>query len=117
VSGTFQSVPGPELAANLTVLNAAIVPSLGRPLSGNRPNVTLNVIPPGAMYGDRQSQLDLRVGKLFTYGSARTSINLDVYNALNSDAVVVENSAYGRFRQPLRTAVARFAKITVQFDF
>jgi hypothetical protein len=38
-------------------------------------------------------------------------------NALNSDAVVVENSAYGRFRQPLRTAVARFAKITVQFDF
>ena len=36
VSATFQSVPGPQLAANINFPSAAIAPSLGRPLSGNQ---------------------------------------------------------------------------------
>ena len=67
VAATFQSKPGAMLAANYAVPNAAVVPSLGRNLSGNAPNVTVNLVAPGTMYGDRINQLDLRVGKTLKY--------------------------------------------------
>ena len=68
VAATFQSKPGAMLAANYAVPNAAVVPSLGRDLSGNAPNVTVNLIAPGTMYGDRINQLDVRVAKTLTIG-------------------------------------------------
>ena len=39
----------------------------------------------GRMYGDRLNQLDVRVSKLLNWGRRRTSLNLDVYNAMNSN--------------------------------
>ena len=64
LSGTFQTIPGPQISANLVVLNADIAPSLGRNLAGNAANVTVPIIAPGTLYGDRLHQIDLRVGKL-----------------------------------------------------
>ena len=63
LSAVFQSKPGAMLAANYAVPNSAVAPSLGRNLSGNAPNVTVNLVAPGTMYGDRINQLDVRVGK------------------------------------------------------
>ena len=67
LSATFQSKPGALLAANYAVPNSAVAPSLGRNLSGNAPNVTVNLVAPGTMYGDRINQLDLRVAKILKY--------------------------------------------------
>ncbi len=117
ISGTFQSLPGPLIAANRVVPTLEVVPSLGRPLSGQAPNVTINMVQPGAMYGERLNQLDLRFGKLFGGGGMRTSLNLDVFNALNSNAVLTENSAYASWRAPLTILQPRFMKISVQLDF
>ncbi|PYR30934.1 MAG: hypothetical protein DMF92_07070, partial [Acidobacteria bacterium] len=128
VSGSFQSVPGPLVAANFNAPNALVAPSLGRSLSGGSPNVTVNlikqyVITPsplyavGAVYGERMNQLDLRVGKLLKIGQTRSVISLDIYNALNSNAVLTESNAYAIFRQPQVILLARFAKISLQFDF
>ncbi len=72
-SATFQSTPGAMLAANYAAPNSAVAPSLGRNLSGNAPNVTVNLIAPGTLYGDRVNQLDLRVGKVLRFGRVRTS--------------------------------------------
>jgi hypothetical protein len=116
VSGTFQSLPGPQLSANLVVPNAAIVPSLGRNLSGGV-NATVNIIMPGTVYGERLNQLDFRVGKLFRLGSRRLSLNLDVYNAFNAATVLTYSNQYASLYRPQSILQARFAKISTQFDF
>ncbi|PYR64182.1 MAG: hypothetical protein DMF88_23665, partial [Acidobacteria bacterium] len=53
VSGSMQSVPGPEVQANFVASTALAAQSLGRPLSGGAPNVTVNIVQPGSMYGER----------------------------------------------------------------
>lgn len=116
-SATFQSLPGQSLLANYNVPNAQVQPSLGRPLSGNAANVTVNLIQPGTLYGDRLNQLDLRVSKMFPLATTRTTLNLDVYNALNSSAALVQNNNYASWQQPQRIINARFFKISAQFDF
>ena len=117
VSGTLQSVPGPVILANYVVANALVQPSLGRPLSGNAANVTVNVVEPGTMYGERLNQLDFRFSKILKYARTRTSLNLDLYNALNANTVLTQNNSYAVWQQPQTILLSRFAKISVQFDF
>jgi hypothetical protein len=117
VSATFQSIPGPPVAANYNAPNSVVVPSLGRILSGNAANVTVNIIEPGTMYGERLNQLDLRVAKIFQLRGTRAVLNLDVYNALNASTVLLENPSFGAWRRPQTILLARFAKVGVQFDF
>jgi hypothetical protein len=119
-SAAFQSVPGQPLAANYGVANSAVSPSLGRNLAGNAPNVTVNLVPPGTLYGDRTNQIDLRLAKILKFGRTRTQVGLDVYNALNSSAVLGYNQAYilnGAWLTPNSVITGRFAKISAQFDF
>ena len=116
-TAAFQSIPGPPLAANLVVPNATVAQSLGRSLSGGAQNITVNIIQPGSMYGDRLNQLDLRLSKLLGAARRRVSVNLDVYNVLNSNAVQVESNVYSTWRRPQSILVPRFAKISAQWDF
>ena len=117
VGGSFQSVPGPAVIANYNAPNSVVTPSLGRPLAGGAANVTVNLVPPGTMYGDRVNQVDLRVGKIFRFGQRRASLNLDIYNALNSSAVQGESQAYGTFRLPQLVMMGHFVKVSTQWDF
>jgi hypothetical protein len=120
LSATFQSKPGAMLAANYAASNSIVAPSLGRDLSGNAPNVTVNLVAPGTMYGDRINQLDFRVAKTLTYGRSRTLIALDLYNALNSSAVLTYNNTYvpaGPWLQPLTILTPRFFRLTGEIDF
>ena len=118
VSGTFQSKPGAQLAANYNVPNAIVAASLGRSLSGNAANVAVNVVAPGTLYGDRITQLDFRVAKILKLGRTRTQVGVDLYNALNSSAVQTYNQTFGpAYLTPTLVLPARFAKISAQVDF
>jgi hypothetical protein len=122
VGVSFRSSPGPVLAANLVVPNAVVRESLGRDLSGGAANVTVNLVQPGTMYGDRLNQLDLRFGKILRSGPVRTVISVDVYNSLNSNPVLSENPAYrdsslSGWRIPTSILPARFVKFGAQVDF
>ncbi|HET9831990.1 MAG TPA: carboxypeptidase-like regulatory domain-containing protein [Vicinamibacterales bacterium] len=117
--GTPAGVGG-ALAANYTVLNAVVQPQLGRPLSGGAPNVTANIVEPGVLYGDRVNEVDLRLGKIFRFGHMRTTVGVDIYNLLNSAAILSYNQAYiagGAWLGPTSEMSARFAKLSLQFDF
>jgi hypothetical protein len=116
-SASFQSIQGPEILANYVATNAVIQPSLGRPLSGGAANRTVNLINPGTMFGERLYQLDLRFGRTMRSGPLRTTVNLDIYNALNTDVVLALNNAYAAWQQPQQIIQARFFKFSVQVDF
>lgn len=117
VSGTFQSIPGPQIVANYVAGNPIVSPSLGRNLAGGETNITLNLVKPGTLYGERLNQLDLRVGKILRFGRTRATVNLDLYNALNGNAVLQQSNTFGNWQQPQGILVARFAKMGVQLDF
>jgi hypothetical protein len=77
LSGTFQSIPGPQIAANNIYVGS--VPSLGRPFTLGQANV--NLVEPGTLYGDRLNQFDLRFTKIVSVGRGRVDLNVDLYNA------------------------------------
>jgi hypothetical protein len=114
VSGTFQSIPGPALAANVVYSGAQT--SLGGPF-GAGGTMSINVIPPMTMFGDRLNQLDLRFGKVWRFGSARAVTSVDLFNALNVSPVIAESSNYANWRQPSTILSPRFARLSLQFDF
>jgi hypothetical protein len=117
VSAALQSNPGPELLANYTATTAEIRPSLGRDLSGGARNVTVNLIAPRSMYGERLNQLDLRFGKIVRIDRVRANIGVDLYNALNAAPVITVNNAFATWLQPQSILPARFAKVVLQLDF
>ena len=118
ISTTYQTKAGPQVLANYNAPNAAVAPSLGRSLSGGRANVTVNVVEPGTLYGERLHQLDVRFSKLVPLLGSRTRVNVDLYNALNSSTVLTENQSFGpAWQNPTLIMVARFIKFSVQVNF
>ena len=118
LSAAWQSIPGYQVAANWNAPNSAIIPSLGRPLSGNQTTAQVNLIEPGTEYGDRSNQVDLRFGKIFRFAGARTSVNADLFNAFNANPVTSENAAYGpAWQRPLLLLPGRLIKFSATFDF
>ena len=117
ISGSVQSIPGPEVQANYVATNMVIVPSLGRALAGGAANATVNLVEPGTMYGERLNQLDLRFAKILRLQQQRVSLNVDLYNAFNGNAVLQQSQAYGNWQQPQGVLVGRNMKFSVQYDF
>ena len=120
LSTTFQSKPGTMLAANYAAPNAAVAASLGRDLSGNASNVTVNLVAPGTRYGDRINQVDVRLAKVLRYGRSRTMMALDIYNTLNSSAGLTYNNTFVpgvAWPRPNAILTPRFFRITVETEF
>jgi hypothetical protein len=117
LAATFQSFPGVELLANYLVSNAVVAPSLGRSLSGGAANVTVPLVAPGTLYGDRTSMLDMRVGKILRFGRLRTTANVDIYNVFNSNTVTATNNQYEVWLRPQAIIGGRLLKFSVQADF
>jgi hypothetical protein len=119
VAGTWQSLTGPQIAANQIYANVGTtVPNttLSRPLTFAQS--TVNVIEPGSMYGDRLNQIDVRFTKVVAVGVGRVDLNVDIYNALNSDAILAQQNAYGAvWTRPLSVIQPRFLKFSARWDF
>ena len=132
VSGTFTSKPGIQVsgfgtpvaggafAANYTVSNAVVAPILGRPLAGNAPNITVNLIEPHSILGARVNELNMRFGKIFRFGGTRANVGVDFFNLLNAATPLSYNQAFipnGAWLTPTSVLSARFAKLSLQLDF
>jgi hypothetical protein len=122
VSGTFRSTAETSINANFTASNAYIAANgtLGRLLAGTtgpNDNITVALLEPDTLYLDRRHELDLRFGKILRYRSSRAVVSVDVYNALNSNALLSVNQTYASWMRPTSILNARVMKFSVQYDF
>jgi hypothetical protein len=121
VGATFQSKPGFRLAANYAVPASVIAQSLGRAPAGNVANVTVNLIQPGTLYGDRINELDLRLAKVFKFSGMKARFQVDFYNLINSSSILTYNQNYSptsaAWLTPTSVMAARVAKIGATFEF
>ena len=126
VSGTFQSVIGPIINAYNTYAGTA--PGLGRPFSSGSSTVNLipgwvdafgfRGLPTGTEFGDRLYQFDLRFTKVFKMDKGSVDLNVDLYNAFNSDAILQEVQNYGvAWRNATSVIQPRFVKFAARWDF
>jgi hypothetical protein len=126
VAGTFRSDQGGDLAANWAAPNSATV-GLNRPFAGVAgTTVTVNLIEPGTLYGDRVNQFDMRFAKILRFGRTRTNVGFDIYNIMNSSPVLTYNQTFvlptatnpnGSWLTPTSVLQPRFVKFSAQIDF
>ena len=114
-SGTIQNRPGPQILATYTV-TSALTQNLGRNLAAG--SAVTGLIAPGTLYGDRFTQIDVRLGKNVRFGGRRLAVSMDLYNLLNSNAVLTQNNTVGpNWRTPTSILQGRLIKFGAQFDF
>jgi hypothetical protein len=123
VAATVRSDQGGDQAANWAAPNTATV-GLNRPFAGIAGStVTVNLIEPGTLYGDRVNQLDLRLAKILRFGRTRTNVGFDIYNLTNAAPVLaynqtfVLNQAVSTWLRPNSVLQARFVKFSATVDF
>jgi len=123
ISGTFQSIPGPALAANWsinnTIANAGPTP-LGRNLSAN--SATVSLIETNTIFGDRLNQFDLRFARMFAMKNRRFQGMVDIYNVFNRSPVLAYNTTFStaatsEWLRPTDVLQGRLVKIGGQITF
>jgi hypothetical protein len=121
LAATWASIPGDSLRADYTLTpadQAAVAAQIGRPLTGAFN--TVNLVAPATLWGERQNNVDLRIGKLLRFGTTRTLVAVDIFNLLNADTVTLYNYGFipnGSWLTPVAITPARYAKVAVQIDF
>jgi hypothetical protein len=93
VGAVYQNKPGPPIVANGTAFVT----------SGGFGFVTVNLVEPGTLYGERISQLDLRAVKEIRLGRGRILAGIDLYNAFNSADPLTYSPTYSSFALPTVT--------------
>jgi hypothetical protein len=72
---------------------------------------------PNEAYTERRNELDMRIGKVLRFSKTRTVVSIDLYNALNTNAMIVQNQAYASYLRPVEILNARLIKFSWAFDF
>jgi hypothetical protein len=119
IGGSFQSIPGVEMAATYAAPNSVVALSLGRlPTNGVATGTTsVGLLQPGSNYYTRFNQLDLRLGKIIRLAHTRSNLSLDIYNIFNSDTLSGLNAAYSAWLAPTSVVPPRLLKVSWTFDF
>jgi hypothetical protein len=116
LSGTFQYVPGPAIAANYSFRSNEAV-GLNRAFTAGTTR-TVQLIEPGTLYEKGFSQLDVRLSRRVRLGGAKLDLMADLYNVFNSNGVLRLNTTYGsNWLRPTQILEGRLFKIGAQLDF
>jgi hypothetical protein len=118
VSGVFQTLPGPMIQASesLSKNQGLTNTSLGRQFFEATYNVPL--IAPGTLYGQRVYQVDFRLSKSMPLGHGTLRGNLNAYNILNANPVLIQSNTYGpAWQQPQAVLTGRLFRFDATIDF
>jgi hypothetical protein len=81
---------------------------------------TVNLLPPGQVFGPRINQVDVRFGKILDLGKKRASIAVDLLNLFNANTGTAFQQNYGDgsgYLTPTTILNPRFVKFNVTVDF
>jgi hypothetical protein len=135
VSTIIRSQPNAQPAATTVATNggsriatyqmtpAQFQAATGVPLRPGLAQQSVNLLAPGAVYGDRINVVDLRVAKVIRFGSKRLNIGMDLYNLFNANAPTAYETVFdvatvgARWLQPTAVLNPRAARFNAQFDF
>ena len=105
-------------------MNAAqFLAATGRPLAPGVATQDVNLVLPGAVYGDRLNVVDMRFAKIVRFGRTKTNVGLDLYNLFNVNTATTYETVYdpatngARWLQPTAVLLPRFMRLNVQVDF
>ena len=136
----FQSLPGVEIGANLTVDKSNVLwnaDSAGRStlpcataangvgcfIGGlSRTTVTVPLLNNQEMFGMRVTEWDMKLAKNIRFAGKRLMIGVDCYNLFNSDAITGYNATFtpgpnNPWLNPTTLISPRFVRGQIQFDF
>jgi hypothetical protein len=119
-AGTYRSDQGAPLRTTQNVPIAQVSAAPGRPANVAGTIVPIDLIAPGQVWGDRVNEIDLRVAKVFRFGNFKTNVGFDIFNLVNSSAVLTYNQTHipnGQWLVPQSVISPRFFKISAQIDF
>ena len=135
VSAIYRSQPNAQPAANAVATNggsriatyqmtpAQFLAATGVPLRPGLAQQSVNLVAPGAIYGDRINVTDLRLAKVLRRGGKRMNIGVDVYNLFNANPATAYETVFdvatvgARWLQPTVVLNPRATRFNVQFEF
>ncbi len=120
VAGTVRSDQGAPLRATWNAPKDTISAILGRTAQGAGNTIAVDLVAPGEVWGDRVNEIDLRFAKIVRFGGTRTHVGIDIFNILNSDAILTYNQTFapgGAWLAPQSVLTPRFVKVSAQIDF
>ena len=111
-SMAFTSTAGTALNVNWSPA-ASVFPGAQRTQA-----VTVRLVPPGTKFLDRRNQLDIGLRRTFKFGKLQTIPGLDIFNSLNSKAVLSQNQSFGTsLDQPQTTLIGRMFRLSANFTW
>ena len=135
VSAIVRSQPNAQPAATTVATNggsriatyqmtpAQFLAATGVPLRAGLAQQSVNLVAPGALYGDRVNVTDLRLAKVLRFGGKRVNIGLDLYNLFNANPATAYETVFdvatvgARWMQPTTVLNPRATRFNVQLDF
>ena len=120
LAATLRSDQGAPLRATWNAPVALVSTALGRPAAVAGTTVPIDLVAPGEVWGDRVNEVNLRFAKIVRFGRTRTHVGVDVFNILNSDAILTYNQTFipgGAWLAPQSVLTPRFMKVSAQIDF
>ena len=120
IAGTVRSDQGAPLRATWNAPNATVAVALNRSPAVAGTTVPIELVAPGQVWGDRVNEVDFRFAKILRFGRMRTNVGVDIFNILNSNAILTYNQTFipnGAWLAPQSVLTPRFVKISAQIDF
>jgi len=121
--GSDVGTNGASRTATYRMNAAQFLAATGRPLATGLATQDVNLVLPGAVYGDRINVVDMRFAKVLRFGRAKANVGLDLYNLFNSNTPTTYETVYdpatngAKWMTPTAVLLPRFMRFNVQVDF
>jgi hypothetical protein len=121
--GVAVGTNGASRSAIYRMTAAQFLAATGQPLRTGLATQDVDLLLPGAVYGDRINVVDMRFAKILRFGTSKANVGLDLYNLFNSNTPTTYETVYdpatngARWLQPTAVLLPRFARVNIQVDF